>query len=466
MSTTAHVAALALITCFSLSRAATGGDGIETRAPAAEAPAHKWFQSESKGKLHFAWEVPKDYDGKTPRNMTVILHGSNLDWQWGPANNPLDRFRPDDIVVSVDGTTPAQGRAHNFMGEKKDADAFAAFLGEMKSAFAVRDVYLYGHSQGAFFVTFFAGEHPDMVTGVVAHSSGSWNWSKTTPPVRKVAIAFMHGTKDPVVPYFQSPGARDAYVKAGFKLVHLRRLQNWNHWPNADRATECLDWCEGMTTADPAVALAAARRILTPKKVDQYQWVTVVGFSGARDVLRRIEGKGPAPFKDVDPKVASDAAAIVAKIEGHAAKHVEVLEKQVPTRKELKPGGDWLGHMVALREDFRGVDAVEAYMKKIEYDDVLESQAKASQTIWNAWEAQKDPKKAFEAIVDSISGAFLVEALPAEIDEKMEEWKKGAKKLGIADKLQKKYADFEAWKSGWEKGLKEYESLWKEWKGP
>jgi hypothetical protein len=26
--------------------------------------------------------------------------------------------------------------------------------------------------------------------------------------------------------------------------------------------------------------------------------------------------------------------------------------------------------------------------------------------------------------------------------------------------------ELEAWKSGWEKGLEEYESLWKEWKGP
>jgi len=92
------------------------------------------------------------------------------------------------------------------------------------------------------------------------------NWSKTTPPVRKVAIAFMHGTKDPVVPYPQSPGSRDEYAKAGFKLLHLRRLQDWNHWPNAIRATECLDWCEGMTTTDPAVALALRGTSSSPRR--------------------------------------------------------------------------------------------------------------------------------------------------------------------------------------------------------
>jgi poly(3-hydroxybutyrate) depolymerase len=440
--------------------------GIETRAPAANAPALKWFQSDSKGGLHYAWHVPKDYDGKTPCNLTVILHGSNLDWQWGPANNPLATFRPDDIVVSVDGTTPAEGRAHNFLGEKKDADAFAAFLAEMRSLFAVRNVFLYGHSQGSFFVVYFAGEHPDLVTGVVAHASGAWNWSKMTPPVKKVAIAFMHGTKDPVVPYFQSPGSRDEYAKQGFKLLHLRRLQNYNHWPNAVRATECLDWCEGMTTDDPAVALAAARRILTPKKADEYQWITVVGFAGARDVLRRIEGKGPVPFKDVDAKLSTEAADMIKKVEEHAAKHVKALEKQVPSRKELEHGGEWLGHLVALREDFRGVDVVEEYVKKIGYDDELESESKAIKSIWTAWENQKDAKKSFEAIAGSIGSASLYEGFPPELVQKMEEWKKDAKKLGIGKKALEKYADFAAWKTGWEKGSREYESLWNDWKGP
>jgi predicted esterase len=439
---------------------------METRAPAANAPAHKWFQSESKGGLHFAWLLPKDYDGKTPRNLTVILHGTGLDYRWGPANNPAEVFRPDDVVVSVDGTSPGEGGSRLFLGEKKDADAFAAFLGEMKKAFVVHDVFLYGHSQGAFFVTYFAGEHPDLVTGVVAHASGAWNWAKTTGAVKKVAIAFMHGTKDPVVPYWQSPGSRDEYAKQGFKLLHLRRLQNYNHWPNAVRATECLDWCEGMTTGDPAVALEAARRILRPKKADEYQWVTVVGFAGARDVLRRLEGNGPAPFKDVDPKLTADATALVKRIEEHAAKHVTMLEKDVPSRKELVLGGDWLGHLIALREDFRGVDAVEEYVKRIGYDDVLASQSKAAGAIWKAWEDQKDAKKSFETILDSIGSAFLVEGYPPELDSKMEEWKKQAKQLKVPDRTLKKYSDFAAWKSGLEKGLRQYESVWNDWKGP
>ena len=243
-----------VLAALSCPQFASAGE-IASRDPANKGAFQTWYQAESKSGLHYGWKVPKGYDGKSPRNLTVILHGTGLDWQWGPANNPVAVFRPDDIVVSVDGTSPGQGTTRLFLGEKKDADSFAAFLGEMKAAFAIKSVFLYGHSQGGFFVVYFAGEHPELVTGVVAHASGAWNGSKMSDPVKRVATAFMHGTLDPVVPYGQSPGARDAYKKEGFRLLLLRRLQNYNHWPNAVRATECLDWCEGVTTDDPAAEL-------------------------------------------------------------------------------------------------------------------------------------------------------------------------------------------------------------------
>lgn len=452
------IAALALFA--PLARAAE----IEALEPAAKAKPETWYQAESKGGLHYAWKIPKGYDGKSPRNLTVILHGTGLDWQWGPANSPVGVFRPDDVVVSVDGTSPGQGQSRLFLQGQKDVAAFAEFLGEMKGAFAVKDVFLYGHSQGGFFVTFFAGEHPELVQGVVAHASGSWLGIDMGKKVRKVAIAFMHGTSDPVVPYGQSPAARDAYVQAGFERVLLRRLQFYNHWPNAVRATECLDWCEGMTTEDPAAALDAAQRIVSVKKPDEYQWESVAGFAAARDVLRRFGPKGP--FAGAEEKLVLEAAALAKKIEAHAAKHVEALEKDVPSKAGLKLGGDWLGHLISLREDFRGVVAVEDYVKKIGYDETLALHAKSARAIYDAWYGSAGPKKAFGAIVAAIDDAFLVEGYPPELGEKMAAWKADAKKLGLDAKTVKKYESFEAWKSGWSDGAKRYGKLWKEWKGP
>lgn len=441
-------------------------DGIPEKAPHAKAKSGTWYAATSKGGLHFAWKLPSERSPDTPANLTVILHGTGLDWRWGPANHDAETFRAADVVVSVDGTSPGANDSRLFLDGKKDVEAFAAFLEEMRAAFATRDTYLYGHSQGGFFVVLFAGEHPEAVAGVVAHASGAWAQSKMAPPVRKVAIAFQHGTADPVVPYGQSVGSRDAYVAAGFGRVHLRRLHQYNHWPNAVRTEESLDWCEGMTTDDPARALACARAILEPKKPDSVQWTTVVGFGAARDVLRRLEGTGPAPFADVDPKVASAAADVVKKLEAHAAKHVAALEKLVGAKKDLTRSGAWVGHLVPLREDFRGVEAVEAFVKKIGYDDARKAQDKAARTIFEAFYSSQDGKKSFEAIVGAIDGACLVEGFPADLGKTMDEWKRDAKRLGIGKKPLESFARFEAWRDGWSQGYETYEALWKEWKGP
>ncbi|MBK7878869.1 MAG: alpha/beta fold hydrolase [Planctomycetes bacterium] len=282
-----------VLACCALAPSARAAlvDDPEQREPKPNAPESKVFAWTSKGDLRYTWVLPPGYDAKTPRNLTVILHGTGLDYRWGHWNHPVGVFRPNDVVVSVDGTSPGQGDSRLFLGEPKDAQAFKAFLDELRATFAVDRVYLYGHSQGGFFVTYYAGEFPDTVSGVVAHASGSWTWAKFAPGLKKVAIAYLHGSSDPVVPYGQSPGSRDVYAEKGYELLHLNRLDRYNHWPNAVRATETLDWCQGMTAKSPEEALDCAKRILAVKPPDSVQWETLVDFAGARDVLRRLEGQ-------------------------------------------------------------------------------------------------------------------------------------------------------------------------------
>jgi predicted esterase len=442
------------------------GDEPERRAPEASVPALKPFAWTSKNGLRFIWWLPKDYDAKAPRNMTVILHGTGLDYRWGLWNNKPGVIRPRDIIVSVDGPSP-DGATRLFLGEKKDADAFDAFLSEMRASFAIDRIFLYGHSQGGFFTVYFAGEHPDHVAGVVAHASGAWNWSKMTKDVQKVAIAFMHGSADPVVPYGQSPGSRDAYAKAGFPLLHMRRLAGYNHWPNAVRATEELDWCDGMTAKTPEDALAMALDILRNKSADEYSYQAPVGFSAARAVLRRIEGKGPAPFSGVDAKTTASAREWIDKIEAAGAQQVDALKKDVPKKKDVKlEHAPWIGHLIAMREDFRGVDSVEAYLHEIEYDAQVEAQHKGASAILDAWYRSKAAKATFTAVVENISKTYFFDGFPPDLPAKMKEWKDGAQKLGITPDVVKKYADFEAWSKSRDEGEKRYESLWKQWKGP
>jgi predicted esterase len=443
---------------------ADAADDFEKRAPTADAKPLTAYESTSKGGLRFLWWLPKGYDGKRARNLTVILHGTGLDYRWGGWNNKPGIFRPDDVVVSVDGTSAGEGESRVFLGEQEDAKAFKDLLDELRATFAVERVFLYGHSQGGFFVVYYAGEFPKTVAGVVAHASGAWNWSKMPKDLHDVAISFLHGTGDPVVPYRQSPGSRDAYAKKDFELLHLRRMHRYNHWPNAVRATEELEWCQGMTTSSASEALACALSILRVKKPDEYRWETVVGFSAARDVLRRLAGGGRAPLADVPDDVAKEAKRWIDAIEAHAAEHVAALRKVLPAKGALAlDGKPWLGHLVPLREDFRGVDAAEALFQDLGYDKLLAAHEKASKPLFDAWYGSGSDAERATVVFDTLAKCFLLDTLPHDLAEKLDGWQSKAKP---SDKGAKKAPDARAWLDGWKDGWKQYENVWRSWKGP
>jgi len=435
------------------------------RKPDAKAKAHKVYEWQTKAGLRYHWCLPKGYAADKPVNLTVILHGSNLNRGWGFANNRPGVFRPKDVVVSPDGTTPAAASANrfNFLGKPKDAATVLAFLKEIRSQFNIQHTFLYGHSQGSFFAIYFAGEYPDEVAGVAAHASGAWNWSKTGKDVKKVAIAFMHGTADPVVPYSQSVGSRDHYAKLKFPMLHLRRLPKYNHWPNAVRANEVLAWCEGMATKDPRVALTAAEASLTKKGPDQYNYATPVAYAGARDVLRRFTGGEVRPFNNAGPEQVAAAKKLSDRIEAEGARHVTALRKHIPNKKSLRLNGKpWLGHLISLREDFRGVDSVEDYLKEIGYDQALDKQQKSISKIRKAWYNEKDKDKIFRVVLKELPSAFLYEGYPPELRKKMVEWHKAQKQLSKKEKAA--WKQFQAWEKSWDKGLEAYRKIWKAWK--
>ncbi len=422
-----------------------------------------WAWTSAAG-LRYTWVLPGGMAQGEKRDLVVICHGSGLDYRWGAANNKPGEFRPDDIVVSVDGPSPGSNESRLFMGSKEDGEAFASFLTEMRAAFPVRHVYLYGHSQGGFFVAFFMGEHPDAVDGVVAHASGAWNWSRLPEEALRVPIVFMHGTADVVVPYGQSVGARDWYREKGHPMVHLRRLPGYNHWPNATRAGECIDWCRGMRTDDPAEALASARAILKPKPADEYEYQCPVWFSGAADVLRRLMKVGVFADSPGLEAARREAGDLLARIEAEGTRHVDVLRKDVSAREDLTlDGGAWIGHLVAIREDFRGVGPVEDYMKEIGFDDELAKQSKASVELVQRWYRGGNAGDIFETVVRLLPECFLVDGLPAPLDEQVPKVFAEARQHGISPEAISRYGNFLRWKMGRESGRRRYQAMWSEW---
>ncbi len=452
-----------LIAMLALALPAAGLD-VPQRAPDAKAEALSAFQSTTKNGLRFIWWLPKGYDPAKKRNLTLILHGTGLDYRWGPANNAAGRFRPDDVVISVDGPTP-NGETRLFMDSAKDVEAIHDCLEEWRAGFAVDRVFLYGHSQGSFFATYYAGLRPKDVAGVVAHASGVWTQTKFDKGLYDVAISFLHGTHDPVVPFGQSVGARDEAWKIGLDLVHLRRIAYYNHWPNDVRASEELDWCEAMTTQDPARALELAVRLLTPKLSPQEGYPTAVPFSGAREVLRRFEQGTKRELLPATGPQRSKAKKFADQVEDHAREQVLALAKSLPKKLALD-GEDWLGNLVPAREDLRGLLAMEELAKKLDYDALAKRHVQAAGKILQAWYSTKSPAEIYAAIVEGLPEAFLFEGFPAELGERMGEWQSKAKELGLKKPLLAKYANFERWKKGWSDGARAREQAWKDWRAP
>jgi hypothetical protein len=207
--------------------------------------------------------------------------------------------------------------------------------------------------------------------------------------------------------------------------------------------------------------------ILRVKKPDEYQYETPVGFSAARAVLRRIEGKGPAPFANVDEKTLATAKEWIEKIEAAGASHVDASRHDAKKKDVKLDDAPWIGHVVAMREDFRGVDSVEAFLREIDFDKQVDAQEKHARAALDAWyKPNPQPKTVFAAIVDNVPKAYFYDGFPPDLAAKMKEWKDGAAKLGIPPDAVKKYAEFESWKKDREDGTKRYEAIWKKWKGP
>ncbi|MHC5009621.1 MAG: alpha/beta fold hydrolase [Planctomycetota bacterium] len=207
-----------------------GAADVKEREPSTRGDG-KLYEWHSEDGLVYWYRVPKKYDHEKGANLTLILHGSNLTHEWGFANHSKDSFRPDDIVVSPDGTTSNGSGGFNFLGVRTDAKRLKALQDELLEVFNVRNTYIYGHSQGSFFAFYYAGEYPEEVDGVVGHASGVWTQTQQSRKGHHQALVLMHGTQDPVVPYGQSVGGYESYVENKYPMVRLCSLENWNHWP-------------------------------------------------------------------------------------------------------------------------------------------------------------------------------------------------------------------------------------------
>ncbi|MDH3590251.1 MAG: hypothetical protein OER88_00115 [Planctomycetota bacterium] len=226
--------------------------------PSADLALGKTYEGVSKSKRPYWFRLPKKIDKAAAPDLIFLLHGTGMSYKWGFYNYGVHNghFRKDDIVVSPEGENPNRG----FVQDKADREEVAGLIKLFRKTYPVRNVYLYGHSQGAFFCYYFAGERPQMIDGIVAHA-GNFFKAKTAKAARdKVAIGILHGKADAVVTVECAFRTDHVYRGAGYKKVKLWAVdgltEKSGHWPLPFHVQRMLAWCDLVSLKTPAEGVA------------------------------------------------------------------------------------------------------------------------------------------------------------------------------------------------------------------
>jgi hypothetical protein len=153
------------------------------------------------------------------------------------------------------------------------------------------------------------------------------------------------------------------------------------------------------------------------------------------------------------------------RVESHATLHADGLRAHVKSADDVRlDGGAWLGHLVSVREDFRGIGPIEQLATDLGYDELASRHAEASRELTQTWYQGAGDRRIFETVVRVLPACFLYESLPPEMSEQIPKVMASAQQLGISPEAIKRYRNFLMWRAGWEEGLKQYEALWRQWK--
>ena len=432
------------------------------------------------GLLKYSWVVPEGFKRGQPRDVVIVLHGYGLDHTWGLTALPARDLAPGAIVVSVDASRETDGSpSERFPGlDIADVLLMRDFVLEMTRTFPTAKIILVGHSQGAFGMVMLANRFPRLFNGVVAYGGGVPNMPLMGMKV--VPTAFIHGTDDDLVPLRVAVDGRDALERAGAKAAVLRRVIGGEHAPDVKEAALGVAWVRGMVTEKAAEAMDSAKAILAvgPDRTP--------AFGMALAILKRFEADPedknawPRATDDATDEQMTHAKAIATAIEAQGLRQVAALRAALPDAAALRaatfapdtPAPNWLGQVLSLREDFKGVECVDAYMKELKYDQLLQEHEDEGQKIVTALEAAEwggagtPPKEAFGIVIENLPNAYLVEGLPHIMEADMKDWGARAEELRIPAAQRDLLPVVTQYYNAVKKGREKYREINKAWTTP
>ena len=287
------------------------------------------------------YRLPRKLDARKPPALLLMLHGTGLKWGWAFWNYPIaaGSFRGDDVVVAPEGMTPDQQGNFNFIQGKADGDHLAELIADFKKRLPIGKVYVYGHSQGAFFAYWFAGEHPELVDGIVAHAGNVLDVKHPRLARDKVAIGILHGRADAVVPVDCAIRTEKIYRDQKYRNVKLQVVEGLTeqsgHWPLPKQVGEMLAWLDSVTADTPALTVETALHALGGEEPDLGTLADAVTRGGT--LLKAWKGKDRAALSERQE-------ALRKLLEDAAREHGAAIEPASKSAKGEAPYGAWAAH--------------------------------------------------------------------------------------------------------------------------
>ncbi len=442
--------------------------------------------------IRYQVRLPEGFEASKPTTLLVVLHpqGKTVDWTF--ATYDAKSFRTRDVVIAMESTTITDDGERVFAPRTQDAVPMRDALLDFSRAYPTAKIILVGHEDAGRFVLAFAAGFPRLIDGVVAVRSGMLDRTPTRGGVSGLPVVFVHSPKDAGVAYVMSVDARDAFRKDEHPTATLRRgsATDAKVVGEAEGVSDAVEYIQGITARTPGEALLACERLLRPRSLDELQRSdSGIPFGMAREILRRFEAEKPKEdakqepekredgmipppkfdvtrkFKDLPDEERKRAFELSVKIEQHAQQHARVIRQAVQSSGGIKLGASsaWIGHVSALREDFRGVESIEELVKELRIDEQYEAARDSGDVIRSAFAEEKPPEQVFRAVVEQLPSALLDDALPAGMEKAMTDWAKDSERAGIDAELLKAFESVKVYFDCRRAGLKTYHGLLAGW---
>jgi hypothetical protein len=166
------------------------------------------------------------------------------------------------------------------------------------------------------------------------------------------------------------------------------------------------------------------------------------------------------PLDEVAAETRGSAKKMLGELDTVVARHLAQITPQAGKAEEFVLNGQpWIGHLVSMREDFRGVKAFESFALNSGFEAVQAKQEKLAAELQEAWKAAT-PKERFEGVLNVLPRCFLLEGCTPGFISQMKAWQAQAGDLKLSEESLERYENVLLLEQAWRDGMAQYRKLW------